>query len=411
MVASTATKPEGKKLNFGKLSDVAKMVVAKSSEREIEIPLSKLKFDPKQPRKAFHHLDARVADEDTAYIDELAESIKKNGLVHAITVQELPEGNYLVVVGECRTRAHLKLGQTTIRAIVRNDLVTPSIRLLYQLTENVNRKDLSDDEMAGAIRELMEGANGDKAMSQVEIASHFGKSEGWVSRFVKYGDEELQRMWVKPGIADTVEKVYRLSILPKTVQLDILRRVDLPEGDPDRLEKPLNRNVIDTLAREAKANKQDALSKSVSKAPAGDVTQPGSASIQQAMDEAAGNGSATPVADSEPASPISTGGYNLSPEDRAKLLGSIPMPEEGSGKAERDAVVPPVNCRVSLNNINALLDLLKSKKEILASLGGVRCDLSIPIPLAKLVANQLTGIVVDDQEIPAILQAELSKLK
>ncbi|HJV75103.1 MAG TPA: ParB/RepB/Spo0J family partition protein [Noviherbaspirillum sp.] len=393
-------------------------MVVNKGEREIEIPLNKVKFDPKQPRQAFHHLDGRINAEDEAYIDELAGSINKNGLIEAITVQELPDGTYLVVVGECRTRAHLKLGCASIRAIVRNDLVTPAKRLLYQLAENVNRKDLSDDEMALAIRQLMEGANGDKPMAQVEIAEYFGKSEGWVSRFVKYGDEELQRVWVKSGIADTVEKVYRLSILPKAAQVDILRRVDLPEGDPDRLEKPLNRNVIDALARDAKANKAASSGKAVTAPPAavgvstGKASTLGAASIQEAMEEAAAGGSAAAaVSGNNEGSSLSTGGYVLSDSDRSKLLGSVPMPQDGAGKSERDAVVPPVNCRISVSNVNALLDVLKSNKEILDSFGSVRCELSIPVPIAKLVANQLTGVIVDDQEIPAILQSELSKLK
>src|ERR1035441_6207135 len=72
-------------------------------ERGIDIPLNKIRFDTTQPRKAFHHLDGRIAEKDEAYIEELAQSIQKNSLIQAITVQEVGDGTYSVVVGECRT--------------------------------------------------------------------------------------------------------------------------------------------------------------------------------------------------------------------------------------------------------------------------------------------------------------------
>src|SRR5665811_2189748 len=80
------------------------------TDRVVLIPLDKVKFDPTQPRKWYHTLDGQFSQEAEDYIDELAASIGGQGLIHAITVQEQADGTYVVVVGECRTRAHLKLG-------------------------------------------------------------------------------------------------------------------------------------------------------------------------------------------------------------------------------------------------------------------------------------------------------------
>lgn len=403
--------------------------------REIEILLEKIRFDSTQPRKAFHPLDGRIAEKDEAYIAELAQTIDKNGLIHAITVEEVGDGTYRVVVGECRTRAHLLLGKKTIRAVVRNDLTSRSKRLIYQLVENVGRQDLTDAELAETIRELMKGGEDMEPMTQVQIAETMGKSEGWVSRFVKFGDEELQRLWIKTGIADTVEKVYRLSILPKATQVDIQRRVELPEGDIERLEKPLNRSVIDELAREAKIGKKQA--PQTQDKPGNEdgqsgrqsfVQDPGAAgggregegqssdAIDQALKTMASEGrQGKPSAHgAETPSGSGTDKYQLPDDARAELLGSLPAASSAAGAGAggvRETIQPPVNCRVSVSSVISLLGALKSNKKVLSAIDNVQCSLNIPGPLAQLIANELTGIIVDQKEVPAIVQMELSKLQ
>lgn len=405
--------------------------------REIMIPLNKIKFDLTQPRKAFHHLDGRVAAKDEEYIAGLAATIKTHGLLQAITVQETDDGNYLVVIGECRTRAHLLNGAQSIRAIVRNDLKNPSQRLLAQLIENVDRLDLTDDELAASILLLMKGdkENGMLPMTQSQIAADLGKSEGWITRFVRFGDEELQRIWVKTGIADSVENLYRLSILPPPMQIDIQRRVELPEGHPERLEKPLSREMIDGYKKEAKMAQMRAKEPSVAPViPV--VTEPTSGSpsftaepgstgngvapndaIGQAFAQVAKDGReglqtpATPAAN-EPvveAGAIKTGGYQLDDAARAAILGGTAT-AAAIGNGARESVQAPVNCRVAVSNLIALLDVLKSDEGLLSSMHGVVCEMSIPGSLAKSIAGELMGMIVDDKEVPAILQVELGKL-
>lgn len=410
-----------------------------ASERVVEIPLNKIRFDPTQPRKAFHHIDGQVAQKDEDYIAELAESIKHEKLIHAITVQEMGDGTFLVVVGECRTRAHIKLGWPTIRGVIRNDLTDPAQRLLFQLSENVNRQDLTDYELALSIKELMAGTETTRPMKQVEIAAAMGKSEGWVSRFVKFGDENLQRLWYKSGIADTVEKLYRLSTLPMALQVDIQRRVELPEGDPDRLEKPLNRDIIDKLIRSAKAGKAEK-NRAVQPddTPAPMQAAPQSAPAPDAGGEApviapvAGNGvdkddvigqafsqaaEAGRAARPSPAKPMDAApaqeGYQLPPEARAAILGSVPKAGAGSHDSSepREAVQPPVNCRVSMASVLALPAAVQANKEVREAIAALWCDVSIPGPLAQLLANELVGVIVDDREVPAVVQTELSKLR
>ena len=369
-------------------------------ERGIDIPLNKIRFDTTQPRKAFHHLDGRIAEKDEAYIEELAQSIQKNSLIQAITVQEVGDGTYSVVVGECRTRAHLKLGLPTIRAVVRNDLDSRAKKLLFQLAENVNRENLSDEELAQSIRDLMQGSDGVEAMTQVQIAETLGKSKGWVSRFVKFGDEELQRLWVQSGIVDTVEKLYRLSILPIATQMDICRRVALPVGDVDRIEKPLNRNVIDELARQAKIGKNGAHYQAPMGTP---LLDPAAAAVD-------GGAERQDISNETPQVDMSTGQYQLPEGARAALVGASAAANSIDSSGAREPIQPPVTFRGTVSDVCTLLDVLKSNPQACGAINDVPCDLKIPTPLAQLIANALTGVIVDAREVPAILQIELAKL-
>lgn len=408
-----------------------------TAAREIFVPLERIRFDPTQPRKAYHTLDGRVAEKDQQYIEELATSIKEQGLIQAIVVEELPDGTYLVRVGECRTRAHLLLGEKLVRAVVNNNLQTRTARLFYQLAENVNRNALSDFEIAGVVKELMEGNDEEPALNQKQVADKLGKSEGWVTRFVAFGDDELQRRWVQTGIADTAEKLYRLKLLSPHMQLDILRRVDLPAADPECLEKPLKRAVIDDYGVRAKMEKQrqreaktagglgnDGMGgtgmtgvgvgvEPFATAPASRATGIPAAhdAIGQAFAEAAtqGNmGRAVPPP-LPPVQVLGGTGYALTEEMRQELLqGAAVSVADGEKRASTE--VPPVNCRILVSNLEALLPLLRTTPELLKGMRSVRCEVSIPGELARLVASALAGVVVDDQSLSAAMQAELSKL-
>lgn len=414
-----------------RLADRAKKNATVGGVREVEIPMEKIRFDLTQPRKSYHHPDGQVAPKDEAYIAELAGTIDQQGLIHAITVEEEPDGTYKVVVGECRTRAHLLLGRETIRAVIRNDLTSPTKRLIYQLTENISRSDLNDAELAESVRTLMTGdpEKGIVPLSQVEISIELKKSEGWVSRYVRYGDEELQRLWVLTGIGDTVEKVYRLSLLPAHLQAEIQRRVNLLQDDPEYLAKPLNRGVIDGFTDEARVYKLQTAKKPEHKPAAKGREDSGAQGSGGAMGtESASNG--TPAADDgvgrtlaglaqegradEPteaagSKPAAQTKYELPADLREKILGNAAS--AGPVNGARTPAVPAVHCRAFVSNLSALLALLKSDEDLLASLSEVQCSISIPGPLAQSLANKLVGVVVDPKEMPATMQNELARLQ
>ncbi|CAN5160976.1 hypothetical protein BH23CHL1_BH23CHL1_23300 [soil metagenome] len=108
-----------------------------------QIQLDRIEPDPKQPRREF----------DPERLDELANSIRSEGILQPIAVRYLAERDvYIVVHGERRWRAARQAGLESIPAIVRD--VPEDRRLLQQLMENIVREDLNALDRAHALRAL-----------------------------------------------------------------------------------------------------------------------------------------------------------------------------------------------------------------------------------------------------------------
>lgn len=131
------------------------------------IPLSKIKPNPYQPRKVF--------DEDK--IKELALSISENGVFQPIILKEF--GNeYIIVSGERRYRACKMLHLETIPAIIRayDESKVAEIALI----ENLQRENLTPMEEAGAYQNIMK----EIGLTQAELAKKIGKSRSHITNMV-----------------------------------------------------------------------------------------------------------------------------------------------------------------------------------------------------------------------------------
>lgn len=122
-----------------------------------------------QPRKDF----------DDEKIQELAESIKENGLLQPILVTPLDNGGYRIVAGERRWRAARSAGLKEVPVYVR-ELSEKQVMQLA-LIENIQRQDLTPIEEAEAYKQLM-----DKYfMTQQELAKAVGKSRSAIANAVR----------------------------------------------------------------------------------------------------------------------------------------------------------------------------------------------------------------------------------
>ena len=146
----------------------------KSSGENIITVIKLSALDPKsdQPRKYF----------DKAALEELASSIKENGLLQPILVREGSEGRYQIIAGERRFRASKLAELTEIPAIIleKDDKLAAEISLI----ENIQREDLNPIEEAMAYRALSE----EYGMTQEELSARVGKSRSAIANATRLLD-------------------------------------------------------------------------------------------------------------------------------------------------------------------------------------------------------------------------------
>ncbi len=134
------------------------------------IPLSRVVAGVYQPRKLF-------SEEE---LQELADSIKENGLIQPILVRKSEEtGQYEIIAGERRYRASKMLGLTSIPAIVKK--INNHEALELGLIENIQRSDLTLMEEAAGYKQLMD----DFSYTQDQVAKKTGKSRPHIANLLR----------------------------------------------------------------------------------------------------------------------------------------------------------------------------------------------------------------------------------
>ncbi len=138
-----------------------------------EIPVDLLERGRYQPR-----VDMRGET-----LEELADSIRSQGLVQPILVRPLDavggERRYEIVAGERRWRAAQLAGLDTISAIIRD--IPDQAALVVSLIENIQREDLNPMEEARALHRLVE----DFEMTHATVADAVGRSRVMVSNLLR----------------------------------------------------------------------------------------------------------------------------------------------------------------------------------------------------------------------------------
>lgn len=135
----------------------------------VEIPLESIEPNPYQPRKHF--------DDDT--LKELAESIKKDGLIQPVIVVEDGLDGYILVAGERRFRASKLAKMESIKAIVLD--ITKEQMQQYALIENIQREDLNPIELAQSYEALIKL----HGVTHEELASIIHKSRTHITNTLR----------------------------------------------------------------------------------------------------------------------------------------------------------------------------------------------------------------------------------
>ena len=132
------------------------------------ISITDIQKNPYQPRKEF----------DGEKLDELAQSIKENGVIQPIIVRQSPVIGYEILAGERRYRASLLAGLTSIPAVVKQ--LSDQEMMVQSIIENLQRENLNPIEEARAYESLVE-----KGFTHAEIADKMGKSRPYISNSIR----------------------------------------------------------------------------------------------------------------------------------------------------------------------------------------------------------------------------------
>jgi ParB family chromosome partitioning protein len=133
------------------------------------LPIDSLSPSPLQPRTTF----------DEAELDELAQSIRQNGVLQPILARQRAAGGYEIIAGERRWRAAQRAGVHELPAIVRQ--LDDDQALELALVENLQREDLNPLEEAEAYQRLVARFG----HTQEAVAQVIGKSRSHVANMIR----------------------------------------------------------------------------------------------------------------------------------------------------------------------------------------------------------------------------------
>ena len=138
------------------------------AERTLDVDSDLLRPNKFQPRTQM----------DDERIDDLARSIRANGIIQPIIVRRV-DGGYEIVAGERRWRASQRAGLLRVPVVVRH---IPDERLLaLALIENIQREDLNPIEEAHAYRRLAD----EYQLTQEQIADAVGKDRSSIANYLR----------------------------------------------------------------------------------------------------------------------------------------------------------------------------------------------------------------------------------
>ena len=135
----------------------------------IEVPLNQIEANPFQPRTDF----------DPETLEELAESIKIQGLIQPITVRRISHSKYQLISGERRVQATKIAGIETVPAYVRE--ANDQQMLEMALIENIQRENLNAMEIAFCYQRLVSECN----LKQEELGERVGKKRATVTNYLR----------------------------------------------------------------------------------------------------------------------------------------------------------------------------------------------------------------------------------
>lgn len=181
-----------------------------SEQAHIEYrPITSLSPGQYQPRRTFTQNS----------INELADSIRKQGLLQPLVVREIEANQYEIIAGERRWRACQQAGLTQVPVLIRQ--VNDETALALALIENLQREDLSALDQARAMQRLLV----DFGLSHQQIAEVLSKSRATVSNHLRLLNLSTEvQVFLEQGSID-MGHARSLLTLPENEQKRVANKV------------------------------------------------------------------------------------------------------------------------------------------------------------------------------------------
>ena len=197
-----------------------------------QIEIDKIETNPFQPRTDF----------DENALTELAESIKKQGVIQPVTVRKMGYDKYQLISGERRLRASKLAGLKNIPVFIR--VANDEQMLEMALIENIHRENLNAIEVAISYQRLLEECE----LTQDQLSEKVGKDRSTVANFLRLLKlpAEIQ-IAIRDGFITMGHAKALISISDKKKQLVILKRI---------IDEDLSVRQVEMLAREKTVKKQ-----------------------------------------------------------------------------------------------------------------------------------------------------------
>ncbi len=204
------------------------------------IPISHIESNPFQPREDF----------EPEALNELAASIKEQGIIQPITVRKMGYDKYQLISGERRLKASKIAGLDEIPAFIR--IANDQQMLEMALVENIQRESLNALEIAVSYQRLIDECD----LTQEELSQRVGKNRTTISNYIR-----LLKLPAELQVAIRDSKITMgharalISIEDEPTQVTILRNIivkDLSVREVEEIVRNLNRQPAPKKSPELK---------------------------------------------------------------------------------------------------------------------------------------------------------------
>ena len=212
------------------------------AQTELELPVSEIEPNRDQPRKAF----------DEEQLEELADSIRKYGVLQPLLVQKKGD-SYEIIAGERRWRAAKLAGLKKVPVVIRE--YSPQQTMEIALIENVQRADLNPIEEALAYQRLMQ----EFSLKQEEIAERVSKNRTTITNSMRLLNlvPGVQQMLAEGRITSGHARAL-LGVSDPQQQLALAQKVEQEKLSVREIEK-----AVKLLGREKKEKKKSQVDEAV----------------------------------------------------------------------------------------------------------------------------------------------------